>query len=280
MIQQFRVVPSIYLADSCREFCESFQIGEKDLILTNPTYFEGYLDSYMNGATVIYLKKYGKGEPTDLMVEAIYQDIKALSFDRVIAVGGGSIIDIAKILVQETVTPVCDLFEKKIPAKKVKKLVIVPTTCGTGSEVTNVSVIELTTRNTKLGLQTEEEFADGAVLIPELLKKLPFRFFATSSIDALIHAIESYMSPKATPFSELFSEKAIEMLLNGYKSIVKNGEQEKEDRIGDFLLASAYAGIAFGNAGCAGGTCHEHAVFRSVPCASRGGELRDIYRGV
>lgn len=121
MIQQFRVVPSIYLADSCREFCESFQIGEKDLILTNPTYFEGYLDSYMNGATVIYLKKYGKGEPTDLMVEAIYQDIKALSFDRVIAVGGGSIIDIAKILVQETVTPVCDLFEKKIPAKKSEK---------------------------------------------------------------------------------------------------------------------------------------------------------------
>lgn len=251
MIQQFRVVPTIYLADSCREFCESFQIGEKDLILTNPTYFEGYLDSYVNGATVIYLKKYGKGEPTDLMVEAIYEDIRELSFDRVIAVGGGSIIDIAKILVQETVSPVCDLFEKKLPAKKVKKLVIVPTTCGTGSEVTNVSVVELTARNTKLGLQTEEEFADEAVLIPELLKKLPFRFFATSSIDALIHAIESYMSPKATPFSELFSEKAIYMLLNGYKKIVKNGEQEKETGIGEFLLASTYAGIAFGNAGCA-----------------------------
>lgn len=121
---------------------------------------------------------------------------------------------------------------------------------------------------------------DGAVLIPELLKKLPFRFFATSSIDALIHAIESYMSPKATPFSELFSEKAIEMLLNGYKSIVKNGEQEKEDRIGDFLLASAYAGIAFGNAGCAAVHAMSMPVFRSVPCASRGGELRDIYRGV
>lgn len=253
MIQQFRVVPTIFLADSCKEFCETFQIGQKDLILTNPTYFEGYLDEYVNGAKVLYLKKYGKGEPTDLMVEAIYQDIKGLAFDRVIAVGGGSIIDIAKILVQETVTPVCDLFEKTIPVKKIKKLVIVPTTCGTGSEVTNVSVVELTSRNTKLGLQTEEEFADEAVLIPELLKKLPFRFFATSSIDALIHAIESYMSPKATPISELFSEKAMYMLLNGYKAIVrsKEPETEKEARIGEFLLASTYAGIAFGNAGCA-----------------------------
>ena len=73
MIQQFRVVPTIFLADSCKEFCETFQIGQKDLILTNPTYFEGYLDEYVNGAKVLYLKKYGKGEPTDLMVEAIYQ---------------------------------------------------------------------------------------------------------------------------------------------------------------------------------------------------------------
>ena len=48
MIQQFRVVPTIFPADSCKEFCETFQIGQKDLILTNPTYFEGYLDEYVN----------------------------------------------------------------------------------------------------------------------------------------------------------------------------------------------------------------------------------------
>lgn len=251
MTQQFRIVPTIYFAESCEAFCRDFEIGEKDLILTNPSYFEGYMDAFINGATVVYLKKYGRGEPTDLMVEALWQDVKDLSFERVIAVGGGSIIDVAKILVQETVTPVCDLFEKKIPAKKVRKLVVVPTTCGTGSEVTNVSVLDLTVRHTKLGLQTEEEFADAAVLIPELLRKLPFRFFATSSVDAFIHAVESYMSPKATPISELFSEKAIHMILNGYQQIAAKGESEKEKNIGEFLLASTYAGIAFGNAGCA-----------------------------
>ena len=250
-MQQFRIVPTIMLVDTCKEFCESFQIGRGDLILTNPTYFEGCLDKYVNDAAVVYLKKYGAGEPTDIMVEALYHDIRNIPFKRLIAIGGGSIIDVAKLLVQETVLPLEDLFDKKIPAKKAKELVIVPTTCGTGSEVTSVSVIELTCKNTKMGLQTDEEFADKAVLIPELLENLPSKFFATSSIDALIHAIESFLSPKATPFSEMFSRQAIQMILSGYRKIVKEGAKAQKANIRDFLLAATYAGIAFGNAGCA-----------------------------
>ena len=251
MISQFRVKPNICQIDTCQEFCNYFKIGKGDLILTNRTYFEGYLDAYVGDATVVYLKKYGKGEPTDLMVEALYQDIKQVIYNRVIAIGGGSIVDVAKIIAQEKVSPVVDLFEKKFPTKKAKELVIVPTTCGTGSEVTSVSVIELTVRGTKLGLQTDEEFADYAVLIPELLMKLPFRFFATSSIDALIHAIESYLSPKANSFTEMFSIEAIQLILHGYQEIVTYGEEVRNNYMKDFLLASTYAGIAFGNAGCA-----------------------------
>jgi Alcohol dehydrogenase, class IV len=251
MLYQFRIVPTIYQADTCREFCEKFQIGQGDLILTEPYIFDEYFGSYIKDATVVYLKKYGEGEPTDLMVEAIYQDIKDIPYKRVIAVGGGSIIDISKLLVQETISPVVQLYDQIIPTKKVRELIIVPTTCGTGSEVTNVAVIELTVKNTKLGLQTDEEFADFAILIPELLNGLPFQFFATSSIDALIHAIESFVSPKATPFSEMYSEKAIRLLLNGFLTIAAEGEEARLPIMKDFLLASTYAGIAFGNAGCA-----------------------------
>lgn len=251
MLHRFRVVPEIYLTDTCAEFCREFHVGPGDLILTNSSQYEGFFDEYTAGATVIYLKKYGKGEPTDLMVEAIYRDIQSIPYRRVIAIGGGTIIDIAKILIQEKISPVVDLFEQKIPAKKAKELIIIPTTCGTGSEVTNVSVVELTARNTKLGLQTEEEFADYAVLIPELLRRLPFQFFATSSIDALIHAIESFLSPKATPFSELYSEKAMRLILEGYRKITEDGDGARTALMGEFLLASTYAGIAFGNAGCA-----------------------------
>jgi len=251
MLHQFRIMPAIYQADTCREFCEEFQVGKGDLVLTDPSIFDGYFDGYIKGATIVYLKKYGTGEPTDLMVEAIYQDIKNIPYKRVIAIGGGSIIDISKLLVQETISPVVQLYDKIIPTKKVKELIIIPTTCGTGSEVTSVAVIELTTKNTKLGLQTDEEFADYAVLIPELLNGLPFKFFATSSIDALIHAIESFVSPKATSFTEMYSEQAIRLILKGYLQIAEKGEEARLPLMKDFLLASTYAGIAFGNAGCA-----------------------------
>ena len=108
-------------------------------------------------------------------------------------------------------------------------------------------------------------YADSAVLVPELLKGLPFKFFATSSIDALIHALESSLSPKATSYTEMFGYQAIEMILNGYKEIAANGQDARMPLLKDFLLASNYAGIAFGNAGCAavhamsyplGGTYH------------------------
>ncbi len=97
----------------------------------------------------------------------------------------------------------------------------------------------------------DEMYADKAVLVPELLKGLPFRFFATSSIDALIHAVESSLSPKGNCFTRMFGYKAIEMILNGYKEIRDNGPEARIPLLEDFLVASNYAGIAFGNAGCA-----------------------------
>lgn len=251
MSKSFRVVPQIYQYETCKEFVEEFKIGTGDLIFTNSSYYDKCFKDIVTGAYVVYAKKYGTGEPTDTMVDQIAKDISEIPFERVIGIGGGSIIDVSKLLVQEHIFPVKDLYDKKMPAKKVKELIIVPTTCGTGSEVTSVAVIELTERNTKLGLQTDEEFADKAVLIPELLHGLPHTVFATSSIDALVHAVESYLSPKATVFSELFSIEAMKLILNGYMKLIEEGMQTKDRYISDFLLASNYAGIAFGNAGCA-----------------------------
>ena len=80
---------------------------------------------------------------------------------------------------------------------------------------------------------------------------LPFPVFAASSIDALVHAVESALSPKATPYTRLFSYKAIEMILRGYQQIVKNGREARIPLLPEFLTASNFAGIAFGTAGCA-----------------------------
>ena len=94
-------------------------------------------------------------------------------------------------------------------------------------------------------------YADRAVLVPELLEKLPPYVFATSSIDALIHAVESTLSPKGNEFTRLFGYKAMEMILKGYKKILAEGEEARKELTDDFLTASCFAGIAFGNAGCA-----------------------------
>lgn len=250
-VKEFKVVPIIRQYEESKSFCEDFAIGRGDLVITSESTYYNYFENQMEGALVIFRGNYQKGEPSDEMVEKIYEDVKDYTYRRVFAIGGGSVLDVAKLFALRTITPVVDLFEKKIDIKKTKKLILVPTTCGTGSEVTNISILELKSRHTKMGLAVDELYADYAVLIPELLNNLPFSFFATSSIDALIHAVESYMSPKASLMTEIYSIKAINIILKGYQIIAKNGPEARKDILTDFLIASTYAGIAFGNAGCA-----------------------------
>ena len=73
----------------------------------------------------------------------------------------------------------------------------------------------------KLGLAADEIYADAAVLIPELLTELPYFYFATSAIDGFIHAIESFVSPRANLYTEMFSQKAMEMILAGFGRILR-----------------------------------------------------------
>lgn len=249
-MKQFMVRPEIYNYDTAKEFAKEFEIGTGDLIITNEYIYQPYFGELNLDCEVIYQEKYGAGEPTDEMAEAIYADIKTQP-KRIIAIGGGTVIDISKLFALKNVSPILDLYDGKLEVVKDKELVLVPTTCGTGSEVTNIAILALLSRGTKKGLAVDEMYADKAVMIPELLKGLPFRFFATSSIDALVHAVESSLSPKGNGYTRMFGYKAIEMILNGYKEIRDNGPEARIPLLNDFLVASNYAGIAFGNAGCA-----------------------------
>lgn len=253
-MQQLMIRPTIHKFDTAKEFAEEFAIGAGDLVLTNEYIYKPYFGSMNLGCNVIYQEKYGAGEPSDEMAEAIYADIYAggkAAPKRIIAIGGGTIIDLAKLYALKQTTPILDLYDGKIPVEKDKELILVPTTCGTGSEVTNISILALNSRGTKKGLANDAMYADAAVLVPELLEGLPDYVFATSSIDALIHAIESSLSPKGNVYTRMFGYKAIEMILNGYKVIRDEGMEARKPLLSDFMIASNYAGIAFGNAGCA-----------------------------
>ncbi len=253
-MQALKLKPVIHYFDTFKEFNEEFNLGKGDILVTNEWMYKPYVEGLGIDIPVIFQEKYGAGEPSDEMMDAMKVDMDKYEFNRIVAFGGGTIVDICKVLACEIPDKVADLFTGKVAPKRIKELIVVPTTCGTGSEVTNVAVASLPSLNLKKGIADEQTFADVAVLIPESLQGLPDYVFATSSIDALVHASESFLSPKASPFTELFSLKAIEMIMNGYKKIVERGGNTKENRadlLKDFLIASNYAGIAFGNAGCA-----------------------------
>lgn len=245
----FQQKSKIQQFEDVRDFVKEYEIGEGDFILASRTIYDKYFASLGLKACVKYKDTYGKGEPTDIMMDGLLLDFRASGCSRIVAIGGGAVIDMAKILVLEGEYAAKDIFQKKVPLKKKYPLIAVPTTCGAGSEVSNVSITEMTELHSKLGLAVDELYADDAVLIPELLSELPYSFWATSAIDAFIHAIESFVSPKANLYTEMFSKKAMEMILNGFKKVIANGSDYRSELMEEFLTASNLAGIAFGNAG-------------------------------
>ena len=247
---ELQLKPTIYSYDTCKEFAEDLKVGTNDLIITNQYIFDPNFKDLGLKCHVIFQEKYGLGEPSDEMAEAIYHDMPK-NIKRIIGIGGGTVMDLCKLFVLKQVSPVLDLFDGKIEPEKSKELVLIPTTCGTGSEVTNVSVMALISRNTKKGIANAAMYADKSVLIAQLLKTLPFKVFATSSIDALVHAVESALSPDSSASFRVFSYNAIELILKGYLQIRDHGPEARIPLMKDFLLASNWAGIAFSVPGCA-----------------------------
>lgn len=247
----FSIKPAIAIYDSLASFIAQKELGQNDLIVTNEYVLSPQLDKASTPCDVLYQEKYGQGEPSDEMVDAILGDIKGKNYKRIIAIGGGTVIDISKLLLFNDKYDVEGIYAKGADIEKERELILIPTTCGTGSEVTNISIMEFKKKKTKLGLAIPQLFADEAALIPQMLTTLPYGVFATSSIDALVHGMESYISPKATPFSRMFGKTAIEKILKGYMKMRDQGEAKLPEDMEDFLIASTMAGVAFGNAGCA-----------------------------
>lgn len=248
-MKQLSLCTSIHKFNEPQEFARELDLNKKDLIITCRYIYEPFFGPLNIDAQVVYQEDYGSGEPDETMITKMYAAITA-DYERVIGIGGGTIMDISKLFCLKNMMPLQDLFTGKITAEKKCPLVLVPTTCGTGSEVTNVAIVSFPSLNSKLRLAEDPMYASEAVFIPKLLSRLPYHIFATSSIDALIHAVESSLSPLATPYSELFGHEAIRMIIGSYQEIRQKGKDILPDLLETFLIASNYAGIAFGKAGC------------------------------
>ncbi|MBW3088003.1 4-hydroxybutyrate dehydrogenase [Bifidobacterium sp. 82T24] len=248
----------IFKFPTVEAFAKEFKLGEKDLVVSIEMIYEKFLEPHLNGANVLLVDKYGNQEPTDVMIDEIIADAGKFDYDRIVAIGGGAVMDMSKIVAVAGGASIDDVIDHLPDFKRRVGLVLIPTTCGTGSEVTEIAAINRTRLGCKAGIAGPEMFADHAVLIPELLYGLPDHVFMTSSLDALVHSVESTLSPNSTPYTKLFGYEAMKTILNGYKAIVEAGAPGSEERrakrnelMDDFLIASDYAGISFDTGGCA-----------------------------
>ncbi|WDW06685.1 iron-containing alcohol dehydrogenase [Priestia aryabhattai] len=185
--------------------------------------------------------------------EKLVSYAKSRKYDLVIGVGGGSALDLAKLTavlavhdgaVEEylNLTGTKQITEKGLPK------ILIPTTSGTGSEVTNISVLSL--ESSKDVVTHDHLLADAAIVDPELTLSVPSKVTAATGIDALTHAVEAYVSVNANPVTDALALKAIRMISSSLRTAVENGE-DKEART-QMSYGSYLAGLAFFNAGVAG----------------------------
>ena len=174
-------------------------------------------------------------------------------FELVIGLGGGSAMDLAKLAAvlsahEGMVADYLNLTgEKALQVKGLPKILI-PTTSGTGSEVTNISVLSLET--TKDVVTHDFLLADVAIVDPQLTISVPARVTAATGIDALTHAVEAYLSVNASPVSDGLALQAIRLIGRSLRAAVEDGQNEAARS--DMSHGSFLAGLAFFNAGVAG----------------------------
>lgn len=246
----FSLKPVIIDCETLGDFFGGWDVGHEDLMITSEHVMGPVLGNRPAPCDVLYQERFGAGEPSDVVVDAMLAAVKGRTYGRVIAVGGGAVIDIAKLFVFGDGLSCEEIFARGASLPRKRILVAVPTTCGTGSEVTGISIVEFKEKGTKLGLAVPALFPDAAVLIPSALRSLPYEVFASSSIDALIHAVESHVSPKANVFTRALGRTAMEDILRGYRALADQaGERKLPENLDAYLSASTMAGIAFANAG-------------------------------
>jgi alcohol dehydrogenase len=169
-------------------------------------------------------------------------------FDTVVGVGGGSTLDVAKLsaVAAGKGLNISEFIGKELPERSAK-LILCPTTAGTGSEVTKLAVFKIPGREVKYVFDSESLYADIAVVDPKLTLSAPPEVTANAGIDAICHAIEAYTSILANPVTDMFAEQAIKIGAKAVREAYSNGKNLKARA--EMSYASLLAGIAFNVAG-------------------------------
>lgn len=190
-----------------------------------------------------------KPEPSLDDVNKCYEVFKKENCDMVVGLGGGSVLDMAKAIsvLATNGGSIDDYLGNDMLKKKGVPLFLIPTTSGTGSEVTPIAVFTDTKNNMKKGLVNKHLLPEVAIVDSTLTLTLPKHITAFTGMDALTHAIEAYTSQNASIHTDIYALKAIELIYANLEQAVKSGEdlQSREN----MSFGSVFAGVALGNAG-------------------------------
>jgi len=199
-------------------------------------------------------------DPTDTVVEAGVQALKAGLYDCLVALGGGSPIDTAKAI-SVLAANGGKMRDYKVPNEIPKAglpLVAVPTTAGTGSEVTRFTVITDTERDEKMLIMGLACCPAAAMVDYELTFSMPWRLTADTGIDSLTHAIEAYVSKRASPFTDGVAKSAMALIARHIRTACHEPENAKAREA--MMLGATQAGMAFSNSS----VCLVHGMSRPI----------------
>ena len=265
-MQWFKVPEKIYFEAGSIQYLEKMPDIERAFIVTDESMIKlGYVDKILyhlrKRRQYVHSEIFSEVE-SDPSFDTIKKGVKAMENfkpDVIIALGGGSPIDAAKGMWLFYEHPDADVEGLKLKFMDIRKrtykfpklgtkckMVAIPTTSGTGSEVTSFAVITDKEKNKKYPLADYELTPDVAIVDPDLVMSLPKTVTADTGMDVLTHSIEAYVSNMASDYTDGLAEKAVELILNYLETTYDDGSNQKaREKVHN---ASTIAGMAFTNA--------------------------------
>ncbi|MCH4167850.1 MAG: bifunctional acetaldehyde-CoA/alcohol dehydrogenase [Streptococcaceae bacterium] len=269
-MQWFKLPPKIYFEKNSLQYLQKMENVERVMLVCDPGMVQfGYADlvraELAKRKNDVKVEVFSDVEPNP-STNTVYKGLEVFtSFnpDTIIALGGGSAMDAAKAMWLFFEHPETSFFGAKqkfldirkraykIPAAINAKFVCIPTTSGTGSEVTPFAVITDSDDHTKYPLADYALTPDVAIIDPQFVLSVPASVTADTGMDVLTHAIESYVSVMASDYTRGLSLQAIKLVFEYLEKSVKTGDAEAREKMHN---ASTMAGMAFANAFL--GICH------------------------
>lgn len=242
MMKEFEIKTKIFFEENALDHL-LHKKSDNTMIIADPFTIKSGIIKYVTdrldqaGITYTLFDDVVADAPMDKVMIGIHAALEQMP-DCLIAVGGGSAIDFTKAV---------RLFAHRINEEFWPRFVAIPTTSGTGSEVTQVSVVTDTENNVKVPLDAKELFPDEAILDAVLVKTVPKSVTADTGVDILTHAIESFVSIGCNDFSAAFAERSVKLCCRYLcRSYADSNDHEAREKI---HTASCLAGMAFNAAG-------------------------------